>query len=200
MVYQIKKLEIPVIRRIGDPHSRTIEQYQREHEKYKVDYYFGFMHSSYFFKFYPKNFKYKTIIHGLESSLYRNVKPYDERIKNKILNTGAVGSDSPRIKLRYKFKNQKSSPYKHYRLRKMCNKLSYVDYYNPYKTKYVHDKYPILLQKYATAIAATTFYPTIKYWEIPAAGCLTFMEITKKNRESVGVESSDYSIQPDKSN
>ena len=37
------------------------------------------------------------------------------------------------------------------------------------------------LSKYCAAIAATTFYPTIKYWEIAAAGCLTFMEITKKN-------------------
>ena len=31
------------------------------------------------------------------------------------------------------------------------------------------------------AIAATTFYPTIKYWETSASGCLTFMEISEKN-------------------
>ena len=37
------------------------------------------------------------------------------------------------------------------------------------------------MQKYQAAIAATTNFPTIKYWEIPAAGCLTFMEITKQN-------------------
>ena len=32
------------------------------------------------------------------------------------------------------------------------------------------------------AIAATSVETTIKYWEIPAAGCLTFMEITEKNK------------------
>jgi len=41
--------------------------------------------------------------------------------------------------------------------------------------------YNELLAKYCAAIAATTFYPTIKYWETSAAGCLTFMEITKLN-------------------
>ena len=37
-------------------------------------------------------------------------------------------------------------------------------------------------QKYAGAIAATSDTPSIKYFEIPAAGCLTFMEITKENK------------------
>ena len=63
----------------------------------------------------------------------------------------------------------------------MCNELSYVDYTSPLEHQYVNDRYPLLLSKYAAAIAATTSFPTIKYWEIPAAGCLTFMEITEKN-------------------
>ena len=50
------------------------------------------------------------------------------------------------------------------------------------KNEFINDKYPILLQKYASAIAATSDTPSIKYWEIPAAGCLTFMEITDENR------------------
>jgi hypothetical protein len=177
----IDKLEIPIIQRIGDPHSRTIKQYEEEHEKYHIDYYFGFMPASYFFKYYPRNYKYKTIIHGLESSLYRKVVPFDKRIKNKILNTGATGSKSIKYKLKYTFQNRKSNPLNHYRLRILCNKLSYVHYHDPSIGEYNGDNYPCLLQKYASAIAATTSYPTIKYWEIPAAGCLTFMEITKKN-------------------
>jgi len=63
----------------------------------------------------------------------------------------------------------------------MCTKLPYVDYTSTLNHDYVGDKYTILLQKYQAAIAATTNFPTIKYWEIPAAGCLTFMEITKIN-------------------
>ena len=37
------------------------------------------------------------------------------------------------------------------------------------------------MQKYASSIAATTYHANVKYWEIPAAGCLTFMEVTEKN-------------------
>ena len=37
------------------------------------------------------------------------------------------------------------------------------------------------MQKYQSAIAATTGNYTQKYLEIPAAGCLSFMEVTDKN-------------------
>jgi hypothetical protein len=47
--------------------------------------------------------------------------------------------------------------------------------------KYVNEDYPTYTSKYCAIIAATTFYPTLKYWENSAAGCLTFMEITEKN-------------------
>ena len=47
--------------------------------------------------------------------------------------------------------------------------------------KYPNDDYVTYLTRYRASIAATTFYPTLKYWENAAAGCLTFMEITEKN-------------------
>ena len=47
--------------------------------------------------------------------------------------------------------------------------------------KYANDDYVTYLTRYRASIAATTFYPTLKYWENAAAGCLTFMEITEKN-------------------
>jgi hypothetical protein len=40
----------------------------------------------------------------------------------------------------------------------------------------------MLLEKYRAAIAASSDAPTAKYWEIPAAGCLTFMEMTDFNQ------------------
>ena len=40
-----------------------------------------------------------------------------------------------------------------------------------------------------SAIAASSDSPTIKYWEIAGAGCLTFMEITNFNR---GMEFLDF--------
>ena len=35
-----------------------------------------FVPEDYFHEHYPDNFKYKTIIFGLESSLYNNLKPF----------------------------------------------------------------------------------------------------------------------------
>ena len=65
------------------------------HKKWKVDYYFHFWPEPFFHSILPKNYKYKSIIYGLETSLYKNVKPFDERIKNKILNSGAIGNPKP---------------------------------------------------------------------------------------------------------
>jgi len=71
-----------------------------------------------------------------------------------------------------------------YKLRTLCKGLDYVDY-NGIKEKLSENKnqdYPTYTSKYRAIIAATTFYPTLKYWENSAAGCLTFMEITEKNK------------------
>ena len=63
----------------------------------------------------------------------------------------------------------------------VLNKLEYVDFTPIKNGKHVNDDYPSYLSKYCASIAAATFYPVIKYFEIPAAGCLTFMEVTEKN-------------------
>jgi hypothetical protein len=39
--------------------------------------------------------------------------------------------------------------------------------------------------KYASSIAAHSLYPVIKYWENTASGCLTFMEVTERNRADI---------------
>jgi hypothetical protein len=67
----------------------------------------------------------------------------------------------------------------------MCIKLPYVDYTTTLQHEYVNDKYPLLLMKYAGSVAAHSLYPVIKYWESTAAGCLTFMEVTEKNRADI---------------
>lgn len=177
----INDLDIPVISRCGDFHAAKKYDTISFHDKYKIDYYFGFNTKKLFHKFYPKNFKYKTIIYGLESSLYENITPFRNRIKNRILNSGAIGNNSFCSRFMNKFKPIHGNPYYEYRLRTKCVELTYVDYTSTLKHEFTGDKYTLLLQKYQASIAATTFGPTIKYWEIPAAGCLTFMEITEKN-------------------
>ena len=60
--------------------------------------------------------------------------------------------------------------------------IPFVDYTPTLNHKYTGDLYPRLLEQYAASIAATTYNANIKYWENAASGCLTFMEITEKNR------------------
>lgn len=178
----INELDIPVICRTGDPHWAKKFNQLSFHKKYKIDYYFNFMHESYFYKFYPKNFKYKTIVFGVEPFLYQNTTSFKNRIKNKILNSGAVGKSNLKSRIANQILNPKRSGWYFYKLRTKCNALPYVEYYGMKEGRYMHEDYPILLSKYRAAIAATTFYPTIKYWETSASGCLTFMEITERNK------------------
>ena len=191
----IQDLNIPVISRAGEPHTARRYRMIDYHKKYKIDYYFNYLHESHFYEYYPRNFKYKCIIFGLEPSLYQNLTPYDNRIKNRILNSGETGKTDIIYRIRNWIVSRESRAYRHYKLRTLCNKLPYVDYTSRHSHGYVNDRYPLLLSKYATAIAATTTYPTIKYWEIPAAGCLTFMEITKQNKaEYLGFVDGETSI------
>jgi len=176
----IKELEIPVISRVTDPSrakaSRSLG------EKWGIDYYFNFFSESFFHSLYPENFRYKTIFYGVEKSLYVNLKPFNERIKNRILNSGNIGNDKFISKIINDLRNPKWNNYRCKVLRTKCAKLSFVDYTQTLKHNFVNDDYPLLLEKYQAAIAADTYSPVQKYWEMPAAGCLTFMEITEKNQ------------------
>lgn len=178
-LFNIKNLEIPVISRTGDP-SRA-KKSKLLHDKWKINYYFDFFSESFFHKIYPNEFNYKKIFYGVEKSLFENLKPFSERIKNKILNSGNIGNDKFFSKIINDIRNPKWNNYRCKVLRTKCTKLEFVDYNFTQNTEYVNDRYPILLQKYQSAIAADTYTPVQKYWEIPAAGCLTFMEITEKN-------------------
>ena len=177
----IQNLDVPVICRTGDQHY--VKRYNTVgfHEKYKIDYYFGSNPKSYFYKFLPHDFMYQEIFIGLEPSLYQNLKPYKERIKDKILNSGSVGKLTIKSRVANAILNPKRSAWYFYKLRTICNKLEYVDHSKMKGNKYPDDGYPTYLSRYRSAIAASTWYPAQKYWEIPAAGCLTFMENSKKN-------------------
>ena len=147
-----------------------------------VDYYFDFQHEDFFYDRYPKHFKYKKIMLGLETRLYNNLKPFNQRIKDKILLTGAIGNKKFFSKIINDIKRPKWNAYRFYNLRTKCSSLPYVDYTPTLQHNYVNDRYPQLLEQYASSIVAATYVPSIKYWENAAAGCLTFMEISKLNK------------------
>ena len=180
----IQNLDIPVICRINDAHDAKIKGKIGYHEKYKIDHYFGYLPERFFHKYYPKNFKYKVIFYGVESKLYENLTPYSKRIKKKILCSGAAASTKFSSRLRDIIRGDRSL-WKHYKLRTKCIELPYVDYTSTLQHEFINDKYPLLLMKYCTSIAAHSLYPVIKYWESTAAGCLTFMEVTEKNQAKI---------------
>ena len=180
-LHGIKDSKIPVIVKIGDPWDAKKYDIKAHKEKYKIDGYFGTYDADFFYKYYPKSFKYKRIFYGIEPKSYQNVSEYDQRIKNKILNSGAVANKKLHNRIFTKLFKGEEDPMKHYKLRTMCNALPYVTYTTTLGHQYVGDKYSLLLQKYSAAIAATTDIYTIKYFEMPASGCLTFMEVNNNN-------------------
>lgn len=191
----IENSDIPVVSRVGDPHDAKRKKKYEFHDKFKIDYYFNFMQENYFYRFYPKTYRYKTIIFGLEPSLYNINKPFKNRIKNRILNSGALGKTSIKSRMANRILNPNRSSWYFYKLRTLSNKLSYVDHAREIEKKYHTNDYQYLLSQYCAAIAATTFYPTIKYWETAASGCLTFMEITKENGgEYLGYKDNETAI------
>jgi len=178
----IEDLDMPVVARVTDP--RVAKESIALHKKWKIDYYFMFWPESFFYQLWPRNFKFKTIVFGLEPSLYRDVIPFDQRIKDRILNSGSVGNTKFLSRIINDVRNPKWNAFRCYHLRTMCNKLSYVDYTSTLQHKFVNDKYAQLLQKYAAAIAASSYTTVVKMLEIPAAGCLTFIESSKKSDAS----------------
>ena len=179
----IKNSNIPVISRTGDPHDA--ERYNQIEfcEKNKVDYLFSSLPDSLIYKYYPKNIKQKIIIFGLEPELYQNVPPFKTRIKDRILITGKMGRTDLKNRTANYILNPRRSGWHLYKLRTLCKELDYVEYsgINEKLSDNKNQDYPAYTSKYCAIIAATTFYPTLKYWENAAAGCLTFMEITEKN-------------------
>ena len=181
----IKEIEIPIISRVtdyGTKGQKSAKKLRELNEKCGIDYYFDFVPEDYFHEHYPDNFKYKTIIFGLETRLYNNLKPFNQRIKDKILLTGAIGNKKFFSKIINDVRWPKWNAYRFYNLRTKCSDLSYVDYTPTLQHNYVNDRYPQLLEQYASSIVAATYVPSIKYWENAAAGCLTFMEISKLNK------------------
>ena len=180
-IHGINNSTIPIITKTGDPH-RAKEYNQIElHEKLKIDAYWSLQPKEYFYKYYPKKILYKEILWGIEPSKYQNLNLYSNRIRDKILNSGNIGRKDTKSKMLHRFSRKINSALYFYKLRTMCNDLSYVDYAGMKNNFYINDNYPEYLSRYCSAIATGTIYPVIKFFEIPAAGCLTFMEITEKN-------------------
>lgn len=181
ILHGINESTIPIITKTGDPHYAKKYNQIELHEKFKIDAYWSLQPKEYFYKYYPKNFKFKEVLWGIEESKFEKYAPFEKRINEKILNSGNVGRRNLKSKIAHKFSKNINSALYFYKLRTICNDLPYVDYAGMKGSKYINENYVDYVSKYQAAIATGTFYPVIKFFEIPAAGCLTFMEITEKN-------------------
>ena len=184
------KINIPVIAWSSDSHFYSKIDYMSYHKKYNITHYVGPIQEEYFYKFLPEDFKYQRIFTGIEASRFQQIPSFHTRIKNKILNSGAMGNKKLKSRIVNQIINPKRTGWYFYKLRTLCNELPYVAYKGIKGTKYSNN-YVEYLSSYRAAIAATTMYPSLKYCEVAAAGCLTFMEVTKLNKaELLGFE--DY--------
>ena len=183
----IRDTRIPVIARAHDPHTVLIFDKIGLSVSLKVDWFFGFYAPATFYKYYPKHFRYEAVHIGLEPSMYENVKPWNERISDKIAISGILDKPDLRHRLYYRVllrRPPELSSWYHYKLRTKCNSLPYVTHTRDILPGQSTDTLPELLSRFRAGIAATTSFPTIKYKETPAAGCLTFMEVTEQNHGS----------------
>ena len=190
----MEKINIPVIAWSSDSHFYSEIDYMAYHKKYNISHYVGPIQEEYFYKFLPKDFKYERVFTGIEASRFQQIHSFDTRIKDKILNSGAMGNKKLKSRIANKIINPKRSGWHFYKLRTLCNELPYVAYKGIKGTKYTND-YVDYLSSYRAAIAATTMYPSLKYCEVTASGCLTFMEVTKLNKaELLGFEDGKTAI------
>ena len=201
---EIKDSRIPVIARAGDPHDPLSYDVVGMADSLGVEWFFSFYSPTSFYKYHPKRFRYEIVHTGLEPSLYENTPDWEDRVPDKIVLSGAL--DKPDIvhKAYYRIYLRRpralSSDW-HYKLRTKCNKLPYVvytrDVYPGENTNQLH----AVLSMFNAAIAATTSHQTVKYKETPAAGCLTFMEVTERNGGSfLGYEDGKSAIFINESN
>ena len=180
----IRNSNIPVIGCPGDPQTVLIQDMIGLTDNLKVDWLFNFYSPASFYEYYPKRFRYEVVHIGLESSLCTSETLWADRTPDKIAISGILDKPDLLHKMYYRVylkrpKAQSTDFY--YKLRTKCNKLPYTihtrDIYPDQSTDQLHG----ILSGFRAAVAAMTTYPTIKYKETPAAGCLTFMEITERN-------------------
>ena len=201
----IKDCNIPVIAKAHDPHAILKRDTVGWANSLKVDWFFDFFAPASFYEYYPDHFKYETVHCGLEPSLYASEASWNERVPDRIAISGILDERFDIIrKMYYRTYLRKPKallPGFHYKLRTKCSKLPYVVHTHAIYPGQSTDQLYKILSRFKAAIAATTSFPTVKYKETPAAGCLTFMEITDRNHGSfLGFEDGKSAVFIDESN
>lgn len=202
---EIRDSSIPVIGCPRDPHAVLTRDMIGMADSLKVDWFFEDYAPASFYDYYPKRFRYKTVHIGVEPSMCKSAVSWEARTPDMIALSGNLGRTglARALYCRVYLRRPKALiPDFHYKLRTKCSKLPYVVHtrqvYPGQTTDHLHG----ILSGFRAAIAATTTYPTIKYKETSAAGCLAFMESTRRNHgvSHLGFEDGRNAILIDESN
>lgn len=201
----IRDESIPVVGCAADPHAFLKHDMLKMYADLKIDLSFSFFPPTAFYKYYPPHIKYTQIPFGVEPKLYDMVRPWEERVDDCLAIYGIL-EESRNLPQRlydrwYKRRPAALRPNHHYKLRTRCSRLPYVIHTKSVYPDQDTDQLPDVLSSFRAAIAATTTFPTIKYMEAPAAGCLTFMEVTDQNQAiTLGYEDGKTAVFIDESN
>lgn len=152
----IDKVKALKIARGGDMHDID-DKYITAYRNIGIEHIFNHQTEMHAKRFLPDDIKYHQIIFGISEELCVS-GPYLPRRKDKILLSGILWSTH------------------FYGLRIKCNALNYVEYNENFSGGYFR-----MLARYRAAIAACSITSVYKYFEMPACGCLTFMEVTPEN-------------------
>lgn len=182
----IRDESVPVIGWATDPHAFLKHNMLKMYTDLKIDWSFSFFPPAAFYKYYPRHIKYTQIPYGVEPKLYETVRPWEERVDDYLAISGILeeSRDLPQRLYDRLYRRRPAAlrPNHHYKLRTRCSKLPYVIHTKSIYPNQDTDQLPDVLSSFRAAIAATTTFSTIKYIETPAAGCLTFMEVTDQNQ------------------
>lgn len=194
----VREQSIPVIARADDPHTVLHTDVVGRCIATKVDHLFNHVGLKPFYKYYPAHFNYTQIPFGVEPSLYKTNTEWDSRVEDQIVVSGAMDRPGLMRFLYYRVYQRRPaalSPNHHYNLRTRCLRLPYVIHAKDIAYRECADQMPVVLGMFRAAIAATTQFTTIKYTETPAAGCLTFMEVTENNQaDTLGYRDGETAI------
>lgn len=153
-------------------------------KRFGIDYCFYQHAEPYFYRYWPKDIKYWWIPVGIDPVLYENVKPFKDRRSDKILLSGSIGSSCYPIRTKYR----------HHDLVHYHKPGSYKGrtFYKP--GDYDKDKFKDLLENWKFSIASACSV-VLKYFEIPAAGCLSLAYVDDDNGCSViGFEDNETAV------
>ena len=201
----IKDAGIPVIAYPYDPHRVLRQDMVGMADRLKVDWLFNFQSPASFYEYWPRRFRYETVHIGLEPSLYKEDIPWGARTPDRIALSGALGRTGLARMLYQRVYLRRPPPLTtdyHYKLRTRCNKLPYVVHTRDIYPDQSSNELNSVLSRFRAAIAAMTTSVVVKYKETPAAGCLTFMEVTEKNHgvSHLGYEDGKNAVFIDESN